>query len=855
MKKYHVLAIIGLVFGLVLGTFMPIFSVHAATESAMTTYYPPSDPFQTLLQQTNGKNSQMTPDPSFGLNNGLATRDSGSNTSGTVDSTGAFRLNVTSTWDPTKKQNDIKLNWDNLTNLSGGYQVQRSTDGKTWDPIGVNYGRKLKILNVCSQTAFDGKWFETWMNQTTTSGDYTGPVDKGLFTITTVSMADFNANPNSYLQNDDGTYKVDGIFFGASDWNSANYDPNNQDLTQTSYDATRAFGNTGRGICFGHDTIEGATWGDTTVPYHTFFNKFASSVGVQVSPTYTPLSGNSVIIDNGGGDLTEHPYYMDPNKSYAISPTHTWDSDYMYSGGGKRWMSFDPASMGIIGGMGTNTPTYLLDANGNKIGDNDWYLVSKTNYSQIQTGHTSGQCTPQEAMIIFNMIYYTNNLVLTNNGVDVASDQAAPNVPTITGDSKQATLTANINDTDNPSTYYYRILAHTSDGDQYSDVMKIPVLSNIKGYIYLINDSLTDLPTATFDATGHVTNVNLPVTDPDTSTSASVPGIDEYQNYNKYIHVLAVDRNDNVSSVKTVAIKDLIPVYEVSGYAFDDSNGNGLADTDESKMAGIPVVVYKINADGSLTQVDTGVNGSDLTKITTNSDGSYDLKMLVNNNYKIGFVKNEVTNGYYPTTPNVGDDPSLNSRIPQAEPITDANLNAKVMVSDPINLTDNVTNLNLGLTNQLTNMKITAPNLDFGLNKIPYGKPLTANTIDAQMNTVTINDNRVNAQPDLSYYVPYQLSAKLGNFYLLDALGNQTQIIGLQQSVLNYQKTDTENYQIKPNGPAQVIYQNSSLTPATINDTYQSISLNVPVKTMNTNDIAVGNYRATLTYTLTNSIA
>lgn len=127
-------------------------------------------------------------------------------TNSSVVQNGGFNLTGTSSWNATDLRNDVKLNWGRPANLSGGYRVERSTnetfsDGKE---IGANYGKKINILNVAPKPAADNHWFYSWMKMQNSAN--TGPIDRGLFNITTVWIRDYDANPDM-LKKSDGTCK------------------------------------------------------------------------------------------------------------------------------------------------------------------------------------------------------------------------------------------------------------------------------------------------------------------------------------------------------------------------------------------------------------------------------------------------------------------------------------------------------------------------------------------------------------------------------------------------------------------------------------------------------------------------
>jgi hypothetical protein len=119
---------------------------------------------------------------------------------------------------------------------------------------------------------------------------------KGLISVDTVSIADFNANPDAYLKNADGSYKYDVLYFGAWDAFAS------QDLSAVAETKTDAFIKTGRGVLFGHDTMVD----NDTISMPNFF-KLAHYCDIQTIPHYTVL-GSSQIKVSKKGLLTNYPW-------------------------------------------------------------------------------------------------------------------------------------------------------------------------------------------------------------------------------------------------------------------------------------------------------------------------------------------------------------------------------------------------------------------------------------------------------------------------------------------------------------------------------------------------------------------
>ena len=103
--------------------------------------------------------------------------------------------------------------------------------------------------------------------------------------VNSVSIENYNANPYSYLKNEDGSWKIDVIFFGTWDGN------NGKGINQTSFVATEEFILAGKGVIFGHDTIH---WGNaTTSPAAAvYFNQLAKYVNITPNNYYAENKHN-----------------------------------------------------------------------------------------------------------------------------------------------------------------------------------------------------------------------------------------------------------------------------------------------------------------------------------------------------------------------------------------------------------------------------------------------------------------------------------------------------------------------------------------------------------------------------------
>ncbi|BDR55457.1 BspA family leucine-rich repeat surface protein [Xylocopilactobacillus apis] len=129
----------------------------------------------------------------------------------------------------------------------------------------------------------------------------------------------------------------------------------------------------------------------------------------------------------------------------------------------------------------------------------------------------------------------------------VEADITAPSTPKVSAPkSSTDNLVFSITSNDNPTDYYA--------GNSSSNNIKQPVVSGIKGYVYTMDEKPTGTPTVTKDpATGKVTNINL---NPGADGVTGSLTLNRNTDYNKYLHTVAVDNNNNVSDVKTVRLGD-----------------------------------------------------------------------------------------------------------------------------------------------------------------------------------------------------------------------------------------------------------------------------------------------------------
>ncbi|UQS81986.1 DUF5057 domain-containing protein [Bombilactobacillus folatiphilus] len=257
---------------------------------------------------------------------------------GTTVSSGDFHLTTSAGFDPATNTWVTKLDWDPLANLSDGYVVQKAQGtadeanifNLDWKNTPTNYGKKVKVLNVYPD---DGNFLKDWLNQNTPDGQL---VSGGLIDATPVSMTAFNANPSAYLKDSAGQYDYDCLYFGS-------HDVGGDDLSAATLTAVQTFGNTGRSVIFGHDTVRNT--------FHPNYASFANKLGIKsvtVNAGYPTKMGSQQIEftpELKNGLLTKYPNDLFQNghaNVFNVSPSHDEGQFYMYNNdsGAQRWMQY-----------------------------------------------------------------------------------------------------------------------------------------------------------------------------------------------------------------------------------------------------------------------------------------------------------------------------------------------------------------------------------------------------------------------------------------------------------------------------------------------------------------------------------
>ncbi len=457
-------------------------------------------------------------------------------------------LSLTAT--PNPSGNYVALNWTN-SDKSQPYSYMlysKSAHESTFQSIPAK--DHAKVLNIypvvaptVSFTTWQGKSYtlpksaslKMWM-ETPNTYDPKG-YGKGLISVDTVSTSDFNANPDAYLKNADGSYKYDVLYFGAWDAFAS------QDLSAAAETKTDAFIKTGRGVLFGHDTMVD----NDTISMPNFF-KLAHYCDVQTIPHYTVL-GSSQIKVSKKGLLTNYPWKIgDVGTVLNVPMSHSNQLAF-----GDVWMTYQqpytyPNSAAATGsdGQGTNT----------------FYLTSWSNCAMIQTGHSNGEATPDEQRVTANTLFYLAQITTDTSWNDhKGQDLDAPNEPAIssvTHNSNRTQYTVNYSSQDNATGYQYYVEATgQNDGAKYdSSVISTSLKTGMKGYSIVEDNNPDTVPD------GSITTAS-------DSYTFSRPSGSSF-----YIHIAAVDNAGNISAVAHYHADELVSVtHPVSiSYAIDPNS-------------------------------------------------------------------------------------------------------------------------------------------------------------------------------------------------------------------------------------------------------------------------------------------
>ena len=411
-----------------------------------------------------------------------------------------------------EKENMIDLSWNDISNdaESYSYQLYRRTNHAGWEPRSIwNEEEHINVLNVYPA----GAYLADWMNNTIS--DTETPAGKGIFDIDSVHISSFNSEPAKYLLNQDGSWKYDVIFFGSSDCNSG------YDMSSAAAVEIQKFIDSGRGVLFGHDTMNRYLG-------HVNFNSFDEQTGLHVSNGFGNFRTTSVSVVKLG-TLTNYPWTI--RGDLTVPNTHT---SGQFITDGTEWITLntrkdiDPESGGIDG----------------------FYLCTKNNLGMIQTGDSTGQASDDERKILANTLFYLYQISQQTTAKDASFyDIDAPDTPElISSSNKDGKLEISVSSSDNETEYEYYISANPTNSDSenvLSNTRKHIALSGLAGFVVKVNESSEPSPELVeYDETREFI---LDVIPADASGRAVVSAEPEDMSEPQYVHIFAVDKANNVS--------------------------------------------------------------------------------------------------------------------------------------------------------------------------------------------------------------------------------------------------------------------------------------------------------------------
>lgn len=399
------------------------------------------------------------------------------------------------------------------------FRVFRRSDTSDYENVSIDYRQVTSVR--CLQIYPTGQAANQMKNWVVNTG-----YGKGIIQVDSVQIGQFNGNPQGYLQDGSGNWKYDVIFFGTWDGNGG------RDLSSSGRVWTQKFAEAGRGVIFGHDTINIGS--DC---YHPNFSALAQYTGTVAKPApWWWMQSRVQVVKNGL--FNTYPNYLG-NVGYVLNIPEQHTSGQVLSTG-YSWLRF-------------------LDGGGQKTPDGDMcseYLITYRNGAMIQTGHSSGKATQDEQKILANVIFYCNQLLFSQYYTNdyAAQDYAKPNKPTITlGPGRIYDVFA----TDNGQVYTYYVESYDKNNVDLNDVLdRSPerthsVTTGVVKYIY------------TFD-----NNPNTVVSSPSqqgvmVQVDGKIPEIKGYE----YIHVAAVDGAGNIGPTEHARVQIQI--------IYNSNNGKG----------------------------------------------------------------------------------------------------------------------------------------------------------------------------------------------------------------------------------------------------------------------------------------
>lgn len=398
----------------------------------------------------------------------------------------------------------MNIDWQEYDYYDKYFRVFRKSDqNPNYESIQIDYTKvtSVKCLQIYPIQAAAGQ-MRSWVVNT--------GYGKGIIQVDSVSLNQFNSNPQAYLQDSQGNWKYDVIFFGTWDSNGPN-----GDLQSLQKSWTIKFIEAGRGCIFGHDTLR--------YNYTTYFRDLIQYVGMIYKSVGLGNNTSTRVQIVKNGLFNTYPNYLGPVGTILNVPAVHQSGQYIDKG--QSWLQliysqyYDPLGLS--------------------------YLATYNNCAHIQTGHSSGAATSDEQKILANLIFYCNQLIFNQYETDDygAQDYEVPNAPTIVRENGNYTVQAN----DNGSIYTYYVEQYDKNNVDLDDIMARSaeethsVKTGTRQYKYIFDNSAQTIVTST--GTGQT--VQTDVADGESIINSS------NVNY-KYLHVAAIDGAGNIGPTTTV---------------------------------------------------------------------------------------------------------------------------------------------------------------------------------------------------------------------------------------------------------------------------------------------------------------
>lgn len=424
-----------------------------------------------------------------------------------------FRTTAKSKWSDEEGKNYVKLEWNGVRNLNeADYQLYQSENGSTWNNRSMNYDKSIEVLNIYFDEAErDNSWLKDLQTESASSTNQ--------LKITSESLSKYNENPDSFLKNSKGDYQYDVIMLTVKEEEQPN------ELSQNAIKATKLFLESGRGGLFGGNAIINAQ------------SAFEDILEIDaIKPTEVTETDEVKVINNGY--LMKYPFEIKDDAVLTTSRVKT--VELAMKDNETTWLEYNAAA----------TSEYLKTSN---------------NIGIIQMNENPAS---DERKIITNTLYDLAQVTSDKFAYDqTVKDNQAPDAPQISVRyGREVDINIEVDAPDNGTEYQWYVEADTqSEVPQKSNIVKETVVSNIAGYFYEVTDSATstliEKAENCKDAYGKIgsESFDLYVASSDNSLdykTASTFTIHENES-EKYLHVVAVDRSNNISTVGSQKIEEL----------------------------------------------------------------------------------------------------------------------------------------------------------------------------------------------------------------------------------------------------------------------------------------------------------